>query len=450
MAQRKVEYIFNADSNFGMHERDYDIALKLVEAKSKYGYPEKFRTCWGKNTSERIFKIASILQYHNLDKGVTLARQSNSNEVLKNIKRENIKLETYSTLEQKFNQLQVPIYAELILGLPGETYDSWKLGIEQMLNSGLNNQLFVYQAEVYPNTELGSEEYQSKFKIKTHKIKLNEIHCSPRPNGWTSEYQYIVIQTETMTVSDWRNMTVYSIITMLLHSMKSGIYIISFLRDFTKLNYSEIFQLFINSKSKIVSKFTSLCLEYTDKLLAGEGRGIYIPEYSDVYLEMEEVLLIEVCKNKEDFYAEINEIYSKFIDNSIISHWHEVLKFQELSIPKFNVKEINIEADFNTSVPDYCISIFNNKDLQLIDKYQVLKYKIPAYTDFQDFVKRQIIWSRKSGTILLRSDLEIKTRENNTINYSLKDIKREKTFQISLFDPKTRQRFEKFNSLEKS
>ena len=34
---------------------------------------------------------------------MTLARQSNSKEVLKNIKRDNIKLDAYSTLQEKFN-----------------------------------------------------------------------------------------------------------------------------------------------------------------------------------------------------------------------------------------------------------------------------------------------------------------------------------------------------------
>ena len=28
-----IEYVFNEDSNFGMHKRDFDIALKLVEIK---------------------------------------------------------------------------------------------------------------------------------------------------------------------------------------------------------------------------------------------------------------------------------------------------------------------------------------------------------------------------------------------------------------------------------
>ena len=140
--QHKIEYVFNADSNFGMHPRDYQIAEFLVEAKSRLGYPDKFRTCFGKNTDERIFKVAKLLHEHGLEKGITLARQSNDEEVLKNIKRQNIKLETYKSLQLMFNESGIPVYTELILGLPGETYESWLRGIDDILNSGIRNQLF--------------------------------------------------------------------------------------------------------------------------------------------------------------------------------------------------------------------------------------------------------------------------------------------------------------------
>src|SRR3990167_163074 len=60
-AKNKINYIFNADSNFGMHPRDEEIAEYLVQLKTETGYPEKFRTCYGKNTNDRIFKIGSLL-----------------------------------------------------------------------------------------------------------------------------------------------------------------------------------------------------------------------------------------------------------------------------------------------------------------------------------------------------------------------------------------------------
>ena len=88
------------------NEPPIKIAEKLIETKIKSNYPEKFRTCWGKNTSEQIFKIANMLHVHDLEKGITLARQTNSKEALKSVKRDNIKLESYANLEKKFNSLK--------------------------------------------------------------------------------------------------------------------------------------------------------------------------------------------------------------------------------------------------------------------------------------------------------------------------------------------------------
>ena len=79
-----------------MHRRDKDIAQKVIDTKIATGFPEKFRTTWGKNTSEQIFTIANMLHTHDLGKGITLARQTNSKETLKHVMRDNIKLEAYT------------------------------------------------------------------------------------------------------------------------------------------------------------------------------------------------------------------------------------------------------------------------------------------------------------------------------------------------------------------
>ena len=136
--------------------------------------------------------------------------QGNSKEALKAVKRDNIKLEAYSELEKKFNQLQIPVYAEMILGLPEETYKSWTDGLGYLLDTSINNQIFVYQAEVYPNTEMNEPSYRKKHGIKTTKIELQEIHCSPREQTWLKEIQEIVTETSTMSTKDWQDKNLFS------------------------------------------------------------------------------------------------------------------------------------------------------------------------------------------------------------------------------------------------
>ena len=94
-----------------MHSRDQEVGKFLVEASRKYGYPERFRATYGKNTDDRIFEVASMLAKAGLDKGVSLTHQSLSREVQNNIKRWNIKLGTYERLQARFNEAGIALQA---------------------------------------------------------------------------------------------------------------------------------------------------------------------------------------------------------------------------------------------------------------------------------------------------------------------------------------------------
>lgn len=445
LASKKVEYIFNADSNFGMHKRDYEIAQKLCEMKKKYGYPEKFRTCWGKNTNERIFKIASLLHYHELDKGVTLARQSNSEVVLNNIKRENIKLESYAYLERNFNQLQVPIYAELILGLPGETYQSFKNSINLTLNSGINNQLFIYQAEVYPNTEMADKDYIERHKIEVTKIKLNEIHCSPRDVSWIIEHQYIVTATSSMSNNDWIEMNRLSIFTMLIHSMKIGNYILLSCKELFEIDYIVTIETIINSKSNLIVKLNSYIETYLGNILEGEGRGIFNERYSDVYLDIEEVLFMMISENKNDFYSNILEEFKDKLSKNQFDIFVQIVKFQMESLPSFT-ETSDSTLDFSYNIDEYLSNLEFGISKKIKVENTVAMFTREQYASIPDFVKTRIIRARKSGTIIWRSKLFNKIKNENLVKFTIESDSQEESFKINLFD-NNRRSYSKFRAL---
>ena len=444
LAKNKVEYIFNADSNFGMHRRDYDIALKLVELKEKYGYPEKFRTCWGKNTSERIFKIATLLQYYDLDKGVTLARQSNNNEVLSNIKRANIKLSAYEYLESNFNKLNVPIYGELILGLPGETHESWVKGIDEMLERGINNQLFVYQAEIYPNTELGDPEYQEKYGIETTKIKLHEIHCAPRGSNWVSEYQEIVTKSHSMSNDDWKYMTVYSHLMMLFHGMKVAFYIIYYLNKHCSVKYSEIFKTVEAAPNdSFIGEIISDFYNYANNILKGNGRGIYVEKYSDVYLEPEEVALVKISENKDKFFDELMSLLLPFVSQSQSHFFKELIIFSKALIPSYSESGETL-FEFGNNISKFSYGIYySTEEIQPSADKEKIKVIRKNFNSLHEFVRTKIIWARKSGRILWETDVEIKLKENSRVSFDVHNFASEKSFNIDLFDSRN-ESFEKY------
>ena len=457
IGKKKIQYVFNADSNFGMHKRDYEIAEKLVQTKIKTGYPDKFRTCWGKNISEQIFKIANMLHSHGLEKGITLARQTNSQEALKNVKRDNIKLESYSDLEKKFNNLQIPVYAEMITGLPGETYDSWVDGLGSLLDSNINNQIFVYQAEVYPNTELNESSYREKYKIKTKKIELLETHCSPKDQKWLKEYQEIVVETSTMTQDDWKRRNLFSVVLMVLHSFKVGFYLMNYLKNEMNISGSDLIKFICKNTNKKSHPFMYLNLikntnNWSDSMLNGKGRSILNKKYSDVYLDIEAVIFLKISENFELFYDELKNLFKSMIGEKKwrenVEVINEIFIYQNLRMPKINMENISLKFDYN--VAEYMFYINTNKKAKLKkEKNKIRAVNTKNYgTNYWDFTQQKVIWARKGDKIKNEIDYDnkifkkIRDKENLGFVNGNKGYK----YKVGMFNKLNK--FKQYDSLE--
>lgn len=409
-AQHKIRYVFNADSNFGMHPRDQEIAQHLVDIKKKYAYPEKFRTCFGKNTDDKIYDIAVLLHEHDLEKGITLARQSNDEQTLRNIKRANIKLSTYRNLQARFNERDVPVYTEFILGLPGETYETWVNGIEEILQSGLKNQLFIYQCEVYPNTDLGDPEYQKKFGIGTKRIRLTEIHGAIREQGTVPEYQDIVISTNSMPTSAWRKMCLFSWMTMVFHSLKLAFFVLAYLVYRFNLRYTDFIRYLAEEAmrpeaSPILSAEREIFDRQVDRLLEGHGRGHEMPGYGDIYWDEEEASFLRISEKGDLFYEELLAVVRDFLKASNLAYDEdelvEAVAYQKMRIPSLVIPR-ETERTFRFNFPEFFEKRFGSHPVELKPLPQILKAYPKDYgLDKEQYAREVIMWARKSGTMLV-------------------------------------------------
>ena len=110
-----------------------------------------------------MFQICNTLNSVGMDRGATISYQTLSPAALKNIGRENLTLDHFSELLHKYNEAGVATYSELILGFPGETYESFCRGICTLLEQGQHSSLFVYLCELLPNAVMKSD---SSWKFK--------------------------------------------------------------------------------------------------------------------------------------------------------------------------------------------------------------------------------------------------------------------------------------------
>jgi hypothetical protein len=229
----------------------------------------------------------------------------------------------------------------LILGLPGETTQSWRNGIDEILSSGLKNQLFIYLCQVYANTDLADREYQKSFGIITKKIDLNEIHGNVRHNDWVSEIEEIVIATDSMPHEDWRHLVMISWVTMMIHSLKLGFFVLSWLHDRFLVSHIEFIEAIVAAGYKsnypchaaVLNAFASKI----DRLAAGEGRGWIMQEFGSAYWDAEEAAFLMCSADFASYFAELHEITREFLGQRDISfdptELADIIRYQVLRIP---------------------------------------------------------------------------------------------------------------------
>jgi len=215
VSKNKISYVYLADANFGIFkERDTQIA-HLIKKYFDSSHVDGFFTNWTKNSSETVIEIFKILQKYST-RGLTLATQSMSSNVLNAVKRKNLASDDYSNLFKKLNDLNIPYYTEFILGLPEETLESWKNGLTNLLTLGLHDRIEFWLTDALPNSELASSYTIKKYnlKFKTISNNFNILHS----NDDILEKQKIVVSTNTMSTLDMIEGYMYAWMIQSFHS----------------------------------------------------------------------------------------------------------------------------------------------------------------------------------------------------------------------------------------
>ena len=139
-------------------------------------------------------------------------------QVLENIGRRNLDIEYCTNLNARYTEAGIPTYTELILGLPGETYDSFCHGLCGLLEAGQHNSMTVYTCQVYCNSPLAQPEYSKQFGIRWERQKLHGIHYPANFNG-VQEYYDVVVETKDMSKADWVRANMFSVCLQSCHHL---------------------------------------------------------------------------------------------------------------------------------------------------------------------------------------------------------------------------------------
>jgi len=75
LVENNVEFLYNADSNFGMFKEHKDIVQYMTDLKSKTGYPDNIRVDWAKAKADKVIDLAKLLTEANMMKGIRCSKE---------------------------------------------------------------------------------------------------------------------------------------------------------------------------------------------------------------------------------------------------------------------------------------------------------------------------------------------------------------------------------------
>lgn len=403
LSEHKIEYCFCADSNFGMFERDEEIAEYIVTLNKETGFPKVFRPCYEKNSAERVFRISKNLNSRGLDKGATMAYQTLCDDALKNINRKNLTMEHFSGLMASYTNANIPTYSELILGLPGETAESFCQGLCKLLRAGQHNSISVYYCELLPNAPMCKPEYMEKFRIEPMKVQFNHIHSASGKKDSIPEYSYLVRSTSTMPRDAWVYANLFSICLQCFHSL--GLLRCFAVYAYRELNvdyydfYKGLLEFCLNDNGVIGSLFREI-KKKLDGSLEGEWNHCN-PVFGNVTWFFEEGLFLEFLYNFDMLKSLISDYVKPLFSDEKV--YRELLTYQLNSIkrPFESGKKFDCGFDF--------LSYFQSTDENAVLKEEKVHYTFtPAkeYDEWPLFAKETVWYGRRKGATLYTNNLQ--------------------------------------------
>jgi len=399
VTKNKVCGLGSADSNFGMFERDEDITDKIIESKKKCGFPVGFQTSYAKNSGKTVFNIGLKLEKNGMNKGITLSFQSMNETVLENIGRKNIGIDHYKELMLLYNEAGVATYTELILGLPGETYESIVDGVDALLNLGQHNSIYIHNCEWLPCSIMGQKNYIEKYKIKKSHIPLNQPHREPDDDDNIPEWSEIVTSTYSMDGQDWEKMNLFSFVVQAFHNMGLlqffALYLYNEKLSSYKNFYTSLLEFFLSNPDTVAGRAFAQVSRYLDGVLEETGSLTCCDErFGKVQWPFEEFIYLCTVYELDKFYEEITPFLATFgIEKEI---FEDLLKFQHSIMKRPFDSEVVIESDYNFG--EYFNNILNGKTAHLRAEKLSKTVTAKPFASWEHYAKVVVWYGRKDSS----------------------------------------------------
>lgn len=413
-AKHKISYIVCADGNFGIFPRDEEIAEEIVRLKQRYGYPKKFSTTAAKDKDDLTFCINKKLNDMDLNKGVSVSVQSLTPEVLRIIGRKNMTMAFFSAQLKRYRDAGIVTYTDLILGLPGETFESFCASMYSVIEAGQHYSVNISRCELLPNAPMYSSKIIREYGIKTIRSILHQNHSVVESDKTLGSRSEIVVETNTMSKNDWKKMFRVSTVVQGLHFFGLLRYVAIFARQSLNISYQDFYTAVYNHFEEGSPYLRGLLDHVTacaDDFLQGIGDLKFCDRrFGDIYYPFEEAIFLCAAAESDLFFSELKPCLTALFPDHVqlddLYHYQTAV----LNLPGVGIHEASFDYDWPAFFEDIYASLprFPKK------KHVRLRFLPETYSSLPDYA-REIVWYGKRNEKMIVSKIERCTECEGTV-----------------------------------
>ena len=198
----RIKMLRVANSNFGLLKQDVEISKFIKDLRDKTGYPNGIRVySAARGANERVKNLMKELGEM---LPLNLSFQSLTGEALTNVTRVNQSEDVIADMSRFATENNLMLSTEIILGLPGETYESFLDTHTQLFKYGFESVTYGPLALIR-GSDLYTDEAREKYKFK-HKCMLIEKSVSIIEGELCFEYDQCPVTSTSYNEKEYWDM----------------------------------------------------------------------------------------------------------------------------------------------------------------------------------------------------------------------------------------------------
>lgn len=326
------KYIDVNNANFGISKDDLFIAQKICELHQQYNNCVADVDVYGpsKTSKPRLKEIMILFAKNKVVQDIKISIQSTDKTILDNIKRIDMPFDDQREMFKPVaDQYNLPMKYEIMMGLPGETLDTYYKTLSDLDN--LNAFPMIHEWIMIDSSPADKEPYFTDMKIKTKTIVYHKhiytSHLKPKgfqniENGFrnivddikfkSADPPKFVVGTYSYTEREWGEMLLAKYMITFLYKSKTMNRFVQHIKD-KNLPVDDFFKTLVRD---YLLQLPTINVVYNKLLKCIESEETLDPYYVDIadnlpYFSYYSLLKFIVLLNPKKFYTDMGSFLAE-------------------------------------------------------------------------------------------------------------------------------------------